>query len=516
MKARRIVGAAGGAAIMVGSFLVAVPSANAHGYINGPDSRASLCQQRVNTSCGAVMYEPQSLEGSQGFPQYGPPDGKIASGGTHVGAALDQQTSTRWHKNNVSAGPLTLSWRYTAPHRSRKWHYYITKPGWNPNAPLKRADLEHLQTFNHDGSPAPQNQRHTITIPSDRNGYHVLLGVWDIADTAGAFYQVVDLNVQGNAGPDTQAPTVPQGLHSMDVTTSSVNLMWTASTDNIGVTGYRVYRNGIQVGTVSGTSYTDSGLTANQSYTYTVRAVDAAGNLSGTSTPLSVTTTAPPAQDNQAPSVPQNLHSMGVTASSVNLMWTASTDNIGVTGYRVYRNGIQVGTVSGTSYTDSGLTANQSYTYTVRAFDNAGNLSGASAPLTVTTAASGGGGHSHPDTTAPSVPQGLSSMGTNTNVATFQWAASMDNVGVTEYEIFRDGKKVATRSVTIHTDTMLTPGTEYTYTVRAVDAAGNVSDFSAPLTMRTQGEAPAPTPEPTTSPVTQLIKSVVKLFSRWF
>ncbi|MBN6052115.1 fibronectin type III domain-containing protein [Nonomuraea sp. RK-328] len=96
--------------------------------------------------------------------------------------------------------------------------------------------------------------------------------------------------------------------------------------------------------------------------------------------------------DTQAPSVPGNVRSTGVTSSSVSLAWNASTDNVGVTGYDVYRGSTRVTTVTGTSYTDSGLTANTSYTYTVRARDAAGNVSAASAAVTATTTGGGGGG----------------------------------------------------------------------------------------------------------------------------
>ncbi|GAA1694880.1 hypothetical protein GCM10009733_108180 [Nonomuraea maheshkhaliensis] len=100
--------------------------------------------------------------------------------------------------------------------------------------------------------------------------------------------------------------------------------------------------------------------------------------------------------DTSAPSVPGNLRSTGVTSSSVSLAWNASSDNVGVTGYNVYRGGTLVTTVTGTSYTDTGRAASTSYTYTVRARDAAGNLSGTSNSVTATTSAGGGGGGDNP------------------------------------------------------------------------------------------------------------------------
>ncbi|GIH23314.1 hypothetical protein Aph01nite_16240 [Acrocarpospora phusangensis] len=93
--------------------------------------------------------------------------------------------------------------------------------------------------------------------------------------------------------------------------------------------------------------------------------------------------------DTTAPSVPGNLRSTGTTATSVSLAWNASTDNVGVTGYEVYRGGTQVATVTGTGHTDTGLTAATSYTYTVRARDAAGNRSAASTAVTVQTGSGG-------------------------------------------------------------------------------------------------------------------------------
>ncbi|MFD6313672.1 glycoside hydrolase family 6 protein [Streptomyces nigra] len=92
---------------------------------------------------------------------------------------------------------------------------------------------------------------------------------------------------------DTSAPTAPTGLRATAKTASSVSLAWTAATDNVGVTGYDVYRDGTRVGsTTAGTMYTDTGLSAATAYSYTVRARDAAGNVSAASTALSVTTEA--------------------------------------------------------------------------------------------------------------------------------------------------------------------------------------------------------------------------------
>jgi glucosylceramidase len=96
--------------------------------------------------------------------------------------------------------------------------------------------------------------------------------------------------------------------------------------------------------------------------------------------------------DTTAPSVPGNVSASGTTASGTSLSWSASSDDVGVAGYQILRNGTQVGTVSGTSFTDSGLAASTTYSYTVKAFDAAGNVSGASSAVSVTATSGGGGG----------------------------------------------------------------------------------------------------------------------------
>ena len=138
---------------------------------------------------------------------------------------------------------------------------------------------------------------------------------------------------------DTQAPTAPSNLTATAASTTQINLSWTASTDNVGVTGYRVEQcqgsgcsTFAQVGTTAGTTtYSATGLTTNTSYSYRVRATDAAGNLSGYSNTASTTTLS----DTQAPTAPTNLAATAVSGVQINLTWTASTDNVGVTGYRV-------------------------------------------------------------------------------------------------------------------------------------------------------------------------------------
>lgn len=190
--------------------------------------------------------------------------------------------------------------------------------------------------------------------------------------------------------PDTTPPSVPTGLSATALSASSIGLTWTASTDNVGVTGYRVYRGGNQIGTPTTNSYTDTGLAASTSYSYTVAAYDAAGNASGQSVSVQASTPASGGTDTIPPSVPTSVSASAVSASSIAVAWAASTDNVGVTGYRIYRGGVSIGTSATTSYSDTGLAASTQYSYTVAAYDAAGNVSGQSATVRATTSSSGG------------------------------------------------------------------------------------------------------------------------------
>ncbi|MEK5475472.1 lytic polysaccharide monooxygenase [Paenibacillus sp. FSL R5-0407] len=371
-------------------FLLA-EKASAHGYIDSPGSRGYLCKLGQNTDCGAVVYEPHSLEAPKGFPAAGPADGKIASAGG-IFPKLDEQSANRWTKVNMSSGTNTFHWTLTAAHATSSWKYYITKPNWNPDAPLTRDsfDLTPFCSVDYGGVRPPFTYSDTCNVPA-RTGYHVILAVWEIADTANAFYNVIDVNFGGSNPVDTQAPTAPSSLAFSGVTSTSVNLSWSASSDNVGVTGYRIYNGTNQIAAVSGSTlnYNVTGLTANTAYSFQVKAVDAAGNLSAASNTVNVTTSQV-VNDTQAPTAPGNLHVMGTpTSSSVTLMWSPSTDNVGVTGYKIYRGTTLAGTVSGTTteYTVSGLSASTSYTFTVRAVDAAGNESAASNSVSATTAA---------------------------------------------------------------------------------------------------------------------------------
>src|SRR5213079_2555836 len=287
-------------------------------------------------------------------------------------------------------------------------------------------------------------------------------------------------------GWDTIAPSTPAGLTASAASAARINLSWLAATDNVGVIRYSVYRDGVQIASVAGRSYANTGLSAATTYSYTVAASDAARNASAQSSPVSATTKAP--LDTQAPSIPTNLAASAITPTTLTLSWNAATDNVAVAGYRVYLNGTLLLSPSSTSAQIIELTPNFTRSFTVAAFDAAGNASAPSAPLSVTTPPLA-------DTTAPTTPSGVAASALTSSSLTLSWSPATDNVGVTGYRVYRNGTLAASPSATSASITGLSAATTYSFTVSAVDAAGNASALSAPLSATTPGTGgTVPTP----------------------
>jgi len=278
---------------------------------------------------------------------------------------------------------------------------------------------------------------------------------------------------------DTTPPTVPTSLQATEVSVSSVSLSWTASTDDRKLLTYEVYQDGTLVKeAISATSATISGLTPSTTYSFTVKARDAAKNASPSSAPLSVTTSKPP--DTTPPTVPTDLHAAGVGDTVVSLTWTASTDDGATVIYDVYQDGILVQSVIDTAAAViSGLKFNTTYAFTVKARDAASNVSAASEPLSVTTT-------NGPDTTPPTVPADLRAVGVSDTLVILAWAASADDRNLVIYDVYQNDLLVRTVvGTTTVTLSGLTPKTAYAFTVKARDAVNNISEASAPLSVTT-------------------------------
>src|ERR1022692_398477 len=406
---------------------------------------------------------------------------------------------------------------------------------------------------------------------------------------------------------DTQPPTVPTGLAATSVTANTVSLQWNASTDNVGVTGYTIYRNGTAVGSTGGaaaTSFTDVTAAPATSYQYTVDAFDGSGNHSAQSQPVPVSTPAPAgiqAGQSGAVSTASRTSSVTITLSSpvyagdlltgwfgqydssghvqvsdnVNGAWTRSsasttfssgggdlalyylqntaaapfglTITITATSATYLQGAVgeysgvatagaldQAAAAKGNSTSvDSGPTAavaagelvvggiitggspgtvtpgsSQGRTFTIRAqtssgssdledvlASNAGTQDGTATFSTATDwyAAAGvfhpyGGG----DTQPPTTPTGLTATSVTASAVSLSWTASTDNVGVAGYTVYRNGTAIGTTggTTTTYTDSTVAPSTSYSYTVDAFDAAGNHSPQSSALPVTTPAAPP--------------------------
>ncbi|HZG75200.1 MAG TPA: fibronectin type III domain-containing protein, partial [Paenibacillus sp.] len=352
----------------------------------------------------------------------------------------------------------------------------------------------------------------------------------------------VRIECDGCYVPDTEAPTAPTNLTSPSKTSTTVGLSWTASTDNIGVAGYEVYKDGAYLATVTGaTTYSASGLTPETTYSFTVRAKDAMGNVSPASQALQVTTNV----DTSGMNLLQNPgfeldNGSGAPASWICEQAYCSRDTAvkrsGDASMKVdHSSGAWFGQyqivpgIAGETYAFEGhvnVARNSGTTINVDVlFLNASNsvLASHTAKSYNGTTTSGWeyvqGAYAapagtakvkvqvyymnlnaavylddfslmHGDTEAPTSPTNLTSPSKTDTTVDLTWTASTDNVGVSSYEIYRDGAYLgAATGVTAYTATGLLPGSTYSFTVKAKDASGNVSPESQALQVTTDGDS---------------------------
>jgi arylsulfatase A-like enzyme/chitodextrinase len=336
------------------------------------------------------------------------------------------------------------------------------------------------ETYIPSGNVVYSNSSYNLGGMSRSNrGIHGVLDQVKVFDSVLSAAEVLaDYNT--DLGPDTTPPSMPSNLIATAVSSSQIDLTWDASSDNIAVSGYNIFRDGSFVVTVAGTTYQDAGLSPDTTYIYTVSALDAAGNESGQSQPASATTFF---IDTTPPSDPTNLVASTVSSSQIDLAWNASTDNVAVSGYNIFRDGSFLVTVAGTTYQDAGLSPDTTYTYTVSALDAAGNESGQSQPASATTLSI--------DTTPPTIPANLTATTLSASQIALAWDAASDNLGVAGYNVYRDSLVIAVTTDLFFNDSGLNPGTSYTYNVSAFDAAGNESGQSQPATAVTSANPPS-------------------------
>jgi len=282
-------------------------------------------------------------------------------------------------------------------------------------------------------------------------------------------------------------PAAPGGLTATAVSQTQINLLWTDNSSN--ETGFRLFRNGVEltpspkVG-ANVTTFSDTGVVCGTTYTYEVKATNASGDSAG------VTATATtPACASGSPTAPGGLTATAISQTQINLLWTDNSSN--ETGFRIFRNGVEltpspkVG-ANVTTFSDTGLTCGTTYTYEVKATNASGDSAGVTATATTPACASG----------TPAAPGGLTATAVSQTQINLLWTDNSSNE--TGFRIFRNGVELTPSpkvgaNVTTFSDTGLTCGTTYTYTVKAVNAAGDSAGVTATATTPACPYVPPPT-----------------------
>lgn len=324
----------------------------------------------------------------------------------------------------------------------------------------------------------------------------------------------------GAIPPDMQAPTTPGSLVASNLTTSSVTLSWTPSTDDVGVASYDVLQmrdDTILVRNFTATTAAITGLQSSYTYQFAVRAKDFAGNMSGNTPWLKITV---PPGDGSPPTVPGTPTVSSLTSASVVLAWAPSTDNMQMGGYEVVRGGEFAWTVLARFPSSppglnpvtgrvTGLTPQTTYVLAVRARDAAGNVSAPSGTVTVTTPAA-----EATDITAPSTPGTPTASNITSLGFTLTWPSSTDNVRVTGYRVstvMLAGSLLPYLQWTSTTNSLtisgLVPAQRLQLEVRALDSAGNVSPPSPSVTVTTAGTPDTSAPTAPGTPVASNVTS---------
>ncbi len=229
----------------------------------------------------------------------------------------------------------------------------------------------------------PNDGSHDIIVPNSPGTNNRIM----IRGSGHIFYDISNANFQiSNGGAnDTEPPSTPMNLVGSNLTHATIDLSWNPSTDNVAINGYDVYQGNTVIATVSETTYLVTGLTPETEYSFRIKAKDVAGNESGFSNTVTVTTLENINLDSQPPSTPGNLSTSNVKSTTIDLFWFIATDNIGVTGYDIYSGDDIIATTISSPYTVTGLTPETAYSFRVRAKDAIGNVSDFSNIATATT-----------------------------------------------------------------------------------------------------------------------------------
>jgi len=303
-------------------------------------------------------------------------------------------------------------------------------------------------------------------------------------------------SASGSSG--TAAPSVPTNLAATAVSSSQIDLSWTASTDPDYAPrqiSYNVFRNGAQIGTTGpgAVTYQDTNLTPGTTYMYAVSAYDPAGDNSGQSASVSAATQA--AFGSTPPTVSISYPANNATVSGTISVSATASDNVGVAKVEFYLDSVLQVTDTSSPYIwnwNTASSSNSSHTLLATAYDAAGNI-GMSPTVAVTVS------NKATNTPSPTVPTNLTATAISSSQINLSWTASTDvnySPWQISYNVFRNGAQVgAARPGTVtYQDTRLTAGTTYIYAVSAFDPAGNNSNQSASVSATTQGAGGDTTP----------------------
>ncbi len=426
---------------------------------------------------------------------------------------------------NATAGPFSV----TAPNTAVSWAGGSTQTvTWNVAGTtangVNTANVDIL--LSKDGgntfttvllAATPNDGSQAITIPNSPGSQNRII----VRGTNHIFYDMSNVNFTITAGStDSTAPSAPSNLAASQTTQSTTNLSWTASTDNVGVTGYEVYQNGVFKANTASTNYVVSGLSAATTYTFYVIAKDAAGNSSTNSNTVNVSTLAAGitycvsqgnsiadekigrvqfgAINNSAAGTSgySNFTSLSTTVNRGNAYsititpsWTSSVYSEGYAVFIDYNGDGDFADAGETVWSLAATTTSPvSGTFTIPQTAALGATRmrvsmkyngiptsceafsyGEVEDYTVKIASG------TVDNMAPTAPTNLVASGTSQTSTNLSWTASTDNVGVTGYVVYQGAAVVANINATSYNVTGLASGTSYTFSVKAKDAAGNIS-----------------------------------------
>ncbi len=267
-------------------------------------------------------------------------------------------------------------------------------------------------------------------------------------------------------------PSAPWGLSFVRSTSTSIVMTWNESEGEKDIFCYEIYRDGNLVGTTTETEYIDNGLESHTKYQYYIVAKDVANNSSANSETITAYTNV----DEYAPTTPTGIVAKMREDGSIYITWVASSDNVSVDGYNIYRSDEHIGTSVGNTYSDASAEPGY-HEYYVEAFDNEGNTSLFSSSVFV-------------DNMAPTKP--VLSIDDVTSVSiTFDWT-SEDNVEIAEYKVYKNDELLKTTQETALTDTSIMAGNRYSYCVVAIDTSGNISETSEKLSVKAEEDGAEP------------------------